>query len=97
MSTADRKIGYYNFVFEKYRTCDRYFDRDLFKALLDYIFSLSSEQKIIRNEQYNKAIAIDAWTIDQLGNDYLIKVIFKSCKYNHSPVYVEFGWDRATQ
>lgn len=99
MSSENRKIGFYNFIFQKYGIEEeKYFDKDMFKNLLDYVFSLPEVDKIIRIEKYKKAISIDSATTDIVTGGYLIKVIFKSCKYNHNPEYMSSvdGSERAS-
>jgi hypothetical protein len=88
VSTIDRKIGFYNLVFEKYGTDTHYFDREFFKELLEYIFDLPDEEQIIDIPRYNKAIALNAYSLNNFHADYVVKVVFKSCKYNHSPEYM---------
>ncbi|KJS18375.1 MAG: hypothetical protein VR69_00655 [Peptococcaceae bacterium BRH_c4b] len=88
MSVSERKIGYYNFVFEKYRSDEHFFDKDLFVNLLNYIYNLPSDNKILKNSNSNKAISIDSYTCDIINFSCACKVIFKSCKYNHSPDYM---------
>lgn len=90
MSTSNRKIGFYSFIFEKYRTKDdeKYFDPELFKSLLEYIFALQDEEKILRIEKSNKAVSIDAHDISKVSGHNVVKIVFKSCKFNHSPEYM---------
>lgn len=90
MSTSDRKIGFYSFSFHKHgRPEDElYFDRDLFKNFLEDIAALPETERLIRIEQYNKAICLETIVIDPIPGGFLIKVLFKSCKYNHNPKYM---------
>ncbi|HAK72363.1 MAG TPA: hypothetical protein DCP36_00170 [Sporomusaceae bacterium] len=90
MSTSDRKIGFYNFAFHKHGRPDDelYFDRELFKDFLEDVTNLPETERLIRIEQYNKAICLETIVIDPTPGGFLIKVLFKSCKYNHNPKYM---------
>lgn len=90
MSTSDRKVGFYNFAFHKHGRPDDelHFDCELFKSLLEYIAGLPEADQLIRIEQYNKAICVENVSIDSTTGGYLVKVLFKSCKYNHNPKYM---------
>lgn len=94
MSVEDRKIGFYNLQFKKYKRKedikegDMFFDISIFKNLLEYIDNLSGEEKVIKIARYQKAIAIEKIDLISIENEYLVKMIFKSCKYNHNPQYM---------
>ncbi len=90
MSTADRKVGFYTYDFHKRGTPEdeRYFDRELFIDLLNYVAALPEADRLIRIEQYNKAICFESIAIDPTTGGFLVKVLFKSCKYNHNPKYM---------
>ncbi|MEA4834976.1 MAG: hypothetical protein VB133_07575 [Anaeromusa sp.] len=88
MSTEDRKIGFYNFEFQKYGKECCFFDKEVLKQLLLYIDGLTGNDKTIRNEKYKKATSIETISINDTKGGYLVKIIFKSCKYNHNPKYM---------
>lgn len=91
MSTSNRKIGFYSFAFEKYREKDdtkQYFSPERFKGLLEYIFKLPDKEKILRIEKSNKAVSIDSHNISEISGHDVVKIVFKSCKFNHSPEYM---------
>jgi hypothetical protein len=85
MSSGDRKIGFYNFIFTKASDGNQFFDKDLFKDFFDYINNLPSDDKIIRNDSKHKAISIEGYTVMTHNTYYATKIIFKSCKFNHRP------------
>lgn len=84
MSSVSRKIGNYSICFEQYRTNEKYFDKALFLEILEFIKNLKGVDKIIKIKKYSKAVSIDNMTID----DDTVKIVFKNCKYNHSPEYM---------
>ena len=89
MSSENRKIGFYVFRFQKYGAeKEQFFDDATFKAALEYIFSLPDADKIIRHETNKKAISIETSDIDKVTGGHLVKIVFKSCKYNHNPNYM---------
>lgn len=82
MSYTNRKVGNYAIEFEKNK--ENFFDKDLFFELLEYIDKLEDKEKIFKKEKYSKAISIE--NINKKEN--LFEIIFKNCKYNHSPKYM---------
>ena len=88
MSTQNRKVGFYNFHFKKHGSLEEYFDKDVFKNFLEYVLQLPSNQQIISIPRFNKAITIDKHLFTQYHADYVVRIVFKSCKYNHSPEYM---------
>ncbi|MBO7747011.1 hypothetical protein I8J29_22665 [Paenibacillus sp. MWE-103] len=98
MSTQDRRIGFFGIVFDKFRSDETYFDREFFKNFIIYILGRPTEEQIISIPQYNKAIALDRYALFQLHADYVANIVFKSCKYNHSPDYMSSidGTERAS-
>lgn len=59
MSTSDRKIGFYNFVFKYPWKKDFFFNKEEFVGLLEYITAMPDDQKLVRREDENKAISLD--------------------------------------
>jgi hypothetical protein len=51
MSTRDRKIGFYNFMLVKTPNGEYFFNKELFKDLLNYIDNLPEPDKLIRNDK----------------------------------------------
>lgn len=96
MSVQKRKIAYHSIVFsdgEKH-----YFDIELFCKLIGYIAGLSEAEKIFRDEKNNKAVSVSSIaTVKKEGYDF-IRIVFKSCKYNHNPDYMSSvdGTERPT-
>lgn len=89
MSTVKRKIGFYCIEFKnKTKGHNRFFKKDIFCDVMNYILSKSDEDKIIKREPSNKAEALELFEIYSRGETELVKIIFKSCKYNHSPNYM---------
>lgn len=86
MSVSSRKIGYFGIDFECGDT--RSFDVDLFKRLLTYIKGLSGQDRIIKDEKNNKAMDIESIEFGQRYGKEYAEIVFKSCKYNHSPKYM---------
>lgn len=85
MSIVDRKIGFYNFIYKKHRTNEEYFDKQHFLTFFNNIQSLDYIMNVPR---INKAISIEWINISQINYQDVIEIIFKSCKYNHSPDYM---------
>lgn len=86
MSVQKRKIGYHSIVFSDGE--NHQFIIDLFCKLIGYIAGLSDAEKIIRDEKNHKAVSVDRIsTVKKEGYDF-IRIVFKSCKYNHNPNYM---------
>ena len=98
MSIPTRKIGYYFMDFTEINTEDRTFDKELFKRLLCYINGLTGKERVIKDSKTNKAMDIESITMYQKDDRDYAKIIFKSCKFNHSPNYMsaEDGSERKT-
>lgn len=85
MSVIDRKVGFYNFIYRRYRTNEEYFDKQHF---LNFIGNIESLNHIMDVSRANKAISIEWVNVSQINYQDTIEIIFKSCKYNHSPDYM---------
>lgn len=96
MSVQNRKIGY--FAIEFVNQEERSFERELFKRLLLYINALSGVDRIIADKKTNKAVDIQKIDIYTKQGMEFAKVVFKSCKFNHSPNYMSSidGTERQT-
>ena len=86
MSTQRRKLGYFGIDF---LSGDNHsFDSVLFCEFLTYVHGLGDEDKLFRDERNNKAVALSSIRDETKQGLRLFKIIFKSCKYNHSPDYM---------
>ncbi|MGG4549393.1 hypothetical protein ABER02_16650 [Rossellomorea marisflavi] len=85
MSTVDRKIGFYNFIYRRHITSEEYFDKQHF---LNFMRDLESLDYIMDVNKIHKAISIEWMNISQINYQDVIELVFKSCKYNHSPDYM---------
>lgn len=85
MSVARRKIGFYSLYFTMRGGDDQYFDFELFQSVLGFIHSLNPSDKINIREKNNKAEVIESFECYNKQGLNLAKIIFKSCKYKHSP------------
>lgn len=83
MSSRSRKISYYSIEFSK--GDDNFFDIDIFNGFFDYIQNLSEADKILNDERNSKAQELYSVEKTSIQGKNILKVIFKSCKYNHSP------------
>ena len=86
MSVQKRKLSYWGIEFASGDT--HYFDPQLFCRFLEYVNSLAEGDKLFRNEKNNKAVALSSIRDETKQGLHLYKIIFKSCKYNHSPDYM---------
>lgn len=86
MSTQRRKLSYWGIDF---LSGDNHsFDAPLFCRFLGYVDSLSEADKLFRDERNNKAVSLARITDETKQGIHLYKIVFKSCKYNHSPDYM---------
>lgn len=86
MSTQKRKLSYFGIDFlsgENHR-----FDPALFCDFLAYLDALSTQDKLFNDEKTKKAVAVDQMLNETKSGLHLYKIVFKSCKYNHSPDYM---------
>jgi hypothetical protein len=92
MSTSRRKIGFYSMEFTRRTKNDDerfFFDKDLFCGLIEFINTeITDEEKLKKNRNSNKATALELYESYEKNAKQLVKVIFKTCKYNHSPDYM---------
>lgn len=96
MSLQKRKLSYWSIDFQS--GDNHIFDVALFCRFLAYISGLPDEDRLFRDEKNNKAVALERISDEKKQGIHLIKIIFKSCKYNHSPDYMSStdGSDRPT-
>lgn len=86
MSTQKRKLSYFGIDFlsgENHR-----FDPALFCDFLAYLDALSTQDKLFNDEKTKKAVAVDQMLNETKSGLHLYKIVFNSCKYNHSPDYM---------
>ena len=81
MSNSIRKVGHYAIWFEK--EGKKYFCAEEFIEYLEKILQVSGDERILRNNSTAIAIDIEKYRMSHKKN---IEIVFKSCKYNHSPV-----------
>lgn len=86
MSVQKRKLSYWGIEFVSGDT--HYFDPQFFCRFLEYVSSLAEGAKLFRDEKNNKAVALSNIRDEIKQGLHLYKIIFKSCKYNHSPDYM---------
>ena len=55
---------------------------------MEYIKGVSAQELLVRDSKQNKAISIESIKEETKQGLHVYKVIFKSCKYNHSPDYM---------
>jgi hypothetical protein len=85
MSSTDRKIAFYNFEYQQHRTENTFFDKQHF---LQFITNIQSLHHLMDIQRSNKAIGIESVYHEQENYQDVVKIIFKSCKYSHSPKYM---------
>lgn len=92
MSKAKRKIGFYSIKFKENPTNKEdtaLFDKTLFCDFIDFINTeITDVDKLIKNTDTNKATMLETCEIYIKENLEFVKMIFKTCKYNHSPDYM---------
>jgi hypothetical protein len=86
LSTQNRKISYWSFDFLS--GDEHSFDGEIFCRFMAYIKGLSSQDLLVRDDKQNKAISIESVKDETKQGIHMYKVVFKSCKYNHSPDYM---------
>ena len=83
MSTQNRRIKHYSIHLEFNDEKD--FERDLLKRLLRYIDSLEGVERINNDKKAKKATGVQSIQIYEKQGMEFARIVFKSCKYNHSP------------
>lgn len=81
-----RKLSYFaiDFLSGEQHT----FNPALFCEFLAYLDNLSTTDKLFNDQKIKKAVALDRIFEETKEGIHLYKVVFKSCKYNHSPNYM---------
>lgn len=89
MSITRRKIGFYSISFTKEKKLMNLFDEKLFQRVINYILNdKSNNERLINDDKSNKAITLDKTEFFKKDNHTYFKMVFNSCKYNHSPDYM---------
>lgn len=86
MSKQNRKISYWSFDFVADN--EHFFDEGIFCRFMAYLDKLEAQQLLLRVEKQNKAISVESILCETKHEKQIYKVVFKSCKYNHSPDYM---------
>lgn len=96
MSVRERKISFLSIEFEEGE--ERSFDPEVFERLLLYIDGLAGGDRIFKDDKSKKAVDIQSIRIYEKDERKYAQIVFKSCKYNHSPNYMSSidGTERPT-
>lgn len=86
MSTQRRKLSYYGIDFLS--GDNHHFNSNLFCEFLSYLNELPDQNKLFNDEKTKKAVALSNLRDETKEGLHLYKIVFKSCKYNHSPDYM---------
>lgn len=86
MSTQRRKLSYYGIDFLS--GDNHHFNSELFCEFLSYLNELPNQDKLFNDEKTKKAVALSSLRDETKEGLHLYKIVFKSCKYNHSPDYM---------
>lgn len=86
MSVQKRKLSYWGIEFIS--GDNHFFNAPLFCRFLSYVQGLSTDEKLFRDEKNNKEVALSSIRDETKQGLHLFKIVFKSCKYNHSPDYM---------
>ena len=94
--TQHRKLGFYSIDF-LYGN-DHYFNTDDFCEFIEYMDKLPDEDKLFNDVNNSKAVSMANIKDETKQGLHLYKIVFKSCRYNHSPDYMssEDGSERTT-
>lgn len=96
MSVRERKISFLSIEFGEGE--ERSFDPEEFERLLLYIDGLAGGDRIFKDDKSKKAVDIQSIRIYEKDERKYAQIVFKSCKYNHSPNYMSSidGTERPT-
>ena len=86
MSTQKRKITYWSIDFIKNE--EHAFDPNMLCRFMIYVSRLDEMIRLEKNTKTNKAISLESVRDETIHGIRLLKVVFKSCKFNHSPAYM---------
>ena len=86
MSIQKRRITYWSIDFIN---CEEHsFDQALFCRFMKYVAGLDEMTRLEKNTKTNKAISLESVNDETKQGVHLLKVVFKSCKFNHAPAYM---------
>ena len=90
MSLQKRKIGYWAITFRNkhHEEQNNIFDVEKFNHFMTFLNELSENERLLNDQSQNKAFSFDKVISEKKNGKILIKIIFKSCKYHHSPNYM---------
>ena len=83
MSRKNRKISYYSIEFSDGK--NNFFDIDIFNDFFDFLSCFSESDRIFNDKRNTKAQELYSVEKITIQGKNIFKIIFKSCKYNHSP------------
>lgn len=86
MSIQRRKLSYFGIDF--LLGDNHFFDPKLFCDFLAFVNKLDENDKLFRDDKNNKAVSLSSIRVEKKQGHRLYKIVFKSCKYNHSPDYM---------
>lgn len=86
MSIQKRRITYWSIDFINNE--EHSFDQALFCRFMKYVAGLDETTRLEKNAKTNKAISLESVNDETKQGVHLLKVVFKSCKFNHSPAYM---------
>jgi hypothetical protein len=97
MSIQKRKLSYWGIDFWSGK--EHSFDALIFNRFMHFINTLSDSDCLFRDEKHKKAVALESIKEVKKQGLHLYEIIFKSCKYEHSPDYMSSrdGSERPTE
>ena len=86
MSTQKRRITYWSIDFIKKE--EHLFDPAMLCRFMMYVAGLDEMKRLEKNTKTNKAISLESVNNETVQGVQILKIVFKSCKFNHSPAYM---------
>ena len=86
MSTQKRRITYWSIDFIKKE--EHLFDPAMLCRFMMYVAGLDEMKRLEKNTKTNKAISLESVKNETVQGVQILKIVFKSCKFNHSPAYM---------
>ena len=96
MSSNKRKISHW--ILQFVNAEERNFDSKHFLEFFEFLKTVSDNEKLDKDNKNNKAVMLSSVRKEERRGKVFLEVIFKSCKFNHSPDYMssEDGTERPT-